>query len=144
MRNMTKEQWEQHQENIQVLAGYKFDYVVTLNTRKLMSRSVLEKKVDEFERRLNRQLFGTNWRQTGKRLTWQHNFEFASGNSHSHSLCKLCEGVDGATFKGKIRHIWKKINKGRSKAQLYVDKIGNHQKVAAYVTKDGNTDLAYA
>ena len=144
MHTMTKQEWVQRQEDIQVIADYGFDYAVTFNTRKLIPQTHLREMVLEFERRLNRKLFGTNWRKTGTRLQWVHNYEHTSGNSHAHSVCKLCEGVDATKFKGQARHIWEKLTTGNNEAQLWIDKIKNQTAVAAYVLKDGSTDYTHA
>ena len=95
-------------------------------------------------RRLNRKLFGTNWRKTGTRLQWVHNYEHTSGNSHTHSVCKLCEGVDATEFKRQARHIWGKLTTGNNEAQLWIDKIKNQKAVAAYMLKGGSTDYTHA
>ena len=144
MRNMTKEQWEQQQENIKVLAGYGFDYAVTFNTRKLIAETDLRSMVHELERRLNKTLIGTDWRYKGTRLHWIHNYEHESGNTHAHSVCKLCEGVNATDFKRQARRIWAELNIGNKQAQLWIDKITNQKAVAAYVLKDGNTDYTHA
>lgn len=144
MHTMTKQEWVQRQEDIQVIADYGFDYAVTFNTRKLIPQTHLREMVLEFERRLNRKLFGTNWRKTGTRLQWVHNYEHTSGNSHAHSVCKLCEGVDATKFKRQARHIWGKLTTGNNEAQLWIDKIKNQTAVAAYVLKGGSTDYTHA
>ena len=126
-------------ENRRFLQQIDFDFAITLNTRVTLSRSVLQSKVHEFERRLNKKLIGKHWRKDKARIIWVHNYEHASGNSHSHSVCKL-EGVEAQDFKRHARQIWAHLNKGNKQAQFWADKIHNSYATAAYITKDGDLD----
>jgi hypothetical protein len=126
-------------ENRQIVRHVELDLAITLNTREQLSRSCLQKRVHEFERRLNKKIFGKNWRQRKKRINWIHNYEHTSGNSHSHSVCML-EGVEAKAVKRHARQVWANLNKGKSQAQLWADTITNPNATAIYITKDGDMD----
>lgn len=149
----TKQDWLQRQEDINTIVACEFDYVFTFNTRQSLTFRQIRYRVREFEKRLNRQLFGKQWHQTGKQLGWIHNYEHSSGNTHSHSVVKLSDGVCATAMKRQARRIWKAVNKGKSQAQLWIDtindktrldkngfEIDNRTAVAVYVLKGGYTD----
>jgi len=127
-------------ENRQIIRHVQLHLAMTLNTREQLSRDCLQKRVHELERRLNKKIFGRNWRQKKKKINWIHNYEHSSGNSHSHSVCSF-EGVEAVVVKRHARQIWANLNKGKSQAQLWADTITNPNATAIYVTKDGDMDM---
>ena len=130
-------------ENRQIIKNTKFDYVITLNIRNYMPLPSFKKLVYEFQRRLNKKLFGKNWRKICKEIIWLHNYELKSNNTHTHSVCNLNEYDDVTNFKRQARHIWAKLNNQNPNKQIYIDKFTKSGAVANYITKENNCDFSF-
>ena len=133
-------------ENRKIIKNIKFDYVVTLNTRELIHYPTFKNfLVYEFERQLNKKLYGKDWRTKGTKIHWIHNYETKSNNTHSHSVCKLNGYIDVKKFKKQARHIWAKLNRsfGNLNSSLYIDTFSKPSAVAHYITKDNNADFSF-
>ena len=143
-----KELWMQRQQDIETIKRSGATLVFTLNTRRFLNKSILSDLVLEFERRLNKKLFGKAWRYKNKKLGWFHKLEFQSNNSHSHSVCTVNYGITETEVKSVARHIWVPLNKkmGNENAQLWINAITklNAEAVAVYVTKGDVTLLSSA
>ena len=133
-----KEKRQIVRENRQIIGSIQWDFVVTLNTR-IKNGTNRTHRVREFERRLNQALFGKNWRANGKKIIWVPHYE-ETKQSHSHSVCKLCDGVDRQHFKQRARQIWAQVNRHDKKAQIWIDTVSKPGAVAQYITKDGVMD----
>ena len=125
MSNMTQEQWQQLQDNINDFLQSGAGYIVTLNTRETLRHTDLAEIILKFERQLNRKIYGTKWRTKGTQLGWGHNLEHKNGNSHSHSILAINDDVSATDVKRHSRHIWKKLNRfyKNTQAQIYIKEI---------------------
>lgn len=133
----TKQEWQDRQTNIALINSLQATHAVTFNTYQMLTYGKTLHMVHEFERRMNRQIFGTQSKQKTHRLTWIHNYELKSGNAHTHSVVKL-GASEAKTFEKHARHIWHKIVKQGTqgtKAKLWIDDY--KASVAVYNTKDG-------
>jgi hypothetical protein len=143
-----KEEWLQKQQDIEAIKCSGATLVFTLNTRRFLNKSILSDLVLEFERRLNKKLFGKAWRYKNKKLGWWHRLEFQSNNSHSHSVCTVNYDITKTEVKRAARRIWVPLNKkmGNENAQLWINAITklNDEAVAVYVTKGDVTLSASA
>lgn len=128
-------------ENREIIKNIAFDYAVTFNTRTFMPCFTLKNYfLDEFERRLNKKLYGYKWRMKGNKIHWIHNIEHESNNTHSHSVCKI-NNIRHQKFKKQAYRIWHKLNfqLGNFNAQLYIDNFNKPTAIANYITKDNDT-----
>ena len=143
-----KELWMQRQQDIETIKRSGATLVFTLNTRRFLNNPILSDLVLEFERRLNKKLFGKAWRIKNKKLRWLHRLEFQSNNSHSHSVCTVNYDITKTEVKRAARRIWVPLNKkmGNENAQLWINAITklNAEAVAVYVTKGDVTLSASA
>ena len=143
-----KEEWLQKQQDIEAIKLSGATLVFTLNTRRFLNKFILSDLVLEFERRLNKKLFGKAWRYKNKKLGWWHKLEFQSNNSHSHSVCNVNYGITETEVKRAARQIWVPLNKkmGNKNAQVWINAITklNDEAVAVYVTKGDVNLLASA
>ena len=132
-------------ENREIIKNIAFDYAVTFNTRTFMPKQTLEKYfLDEFERRLNKKLYGYKWRTKGNKIHWLHNVEHESNNTHSHSVCKI-NNIRHQKFKKQAFRIWHKLNfqSGNFNAQLYINNFDKPAAIANYITKDNNAYISF-
>ena len=143
-----KEEWLQKQQDIEAIKLSGATLVFTLNTRRFLNKFILSDLVLEFERRLNKKLFGKAWRYKNKRLGWWHELEFKPNNSHSHSVCTVNYGITETEVKRAARQIWVPLNRkmGNKNAQVWINAITklNDEAVAVYVTKGDVTLSASA
>ena len=133
-------------EDRKIIKNTAFDYAVTFNTRTFMPKQTLEKYfLDEFERRLNKKLYGYKWRTKGSKIDWLHYVEHESNNTHSHSVCKISNNIRHQKFKKQAYRIWHKLNfkLGNLNAQLYIDNFDKPTAVANYITKDNYADFSF-
>ena len=132
-----KEKWQDRQSNIALINSLQPTHAVTFNTYLMLTYNETLKLVHEFERRMNRQIYGTQSKQKTHRLNWIHNFELKSGNAHMHSVVQL-SASQADDFHKHARHIWYQIIRTGTqgtKAQLWIDDYSAG--VAVYITKDG-------
>jgi hypothetical protein len=133
---MTKINWEDRKKYVDTINNIRAKYAVTFNLNRLVARGEAEKTVLEFEKRLNRNLFGHKHRQHEDRIIWCHFYEVESGNSHFHSVPIVLPKYE-AEFEKQAKHIWAKlVNTETSKGQL---DFGNKEfdlKWASYMTKN--------
>ena len=132
-------------ENREIIKNIVFDYAVTFNTRTFMPGITLKNYfLDEFERRLNKNLYGYKWRVKGNKIHWIHNIEHESNNTHSHSICKI-NNISDQKFKKQAYRIWHKLNfqLGNFNAQLYIDNFNKPTAIANYITKDNDAYFSF-
>ena len=132
-------------ENREIIKNIAFDYVITFNTRSFMHHLTFKNSLlYEFEKRLNKKLYGYKWRTKGNKIHWVHNIEHESNNTHSHSVCKI-NNIRHQKFKKQAYRIWHKLNfkLGNLNAQLYIDNFDKPTAVANYITKDNYADFSF-
>ena len=108
MSNRTQQQWQQLQDNINDFLQSSAGYIVTLNTRKTLRQADLAEIILNFERPLNRKIYGTKWQTKGTPLGWVHNLEHKNRKSHSHRILAINADVCATDVKRHSRHIWEK------------------------------------
>lgn len=134
------EKWLDRQQDIAAINSLEPTHAVTFNTYLMLTCGKTLQLVREFERRMNRQIYGTQSKQKTHRLNWIHNFELKSGNAHMHSVVKLSDS-EAIIFNTHARHIWHKVVKQGTqgtqgtKAKLWLDDYSAG--VAVYITKGG-------
>lgn len=130
---MNKREWQERQANIVLIEGLEPTHVITLNTHTTNLYRVTVATVMEFERRLNRVLFGRNWRKHGKALKWVHNYETEKRNAHTHSFVRVDEGME-KQVKTNARKIWYALTNERdTKRRIWIDTYDKG--AAVYSTK---------
>ena len=128
---------------VEALEAFGWDYVFTFNTYQFVSEDNMALLLIEFEKRLNKRLFG---RGTNLTLQWVHFYEYDSGNAHAHSLVDVSSsGADKTKFKRHCRHIWAELTtlwlteKTHTKPTIYIDTGTRNSKAATanYISKQG-------
>lgn len=130
---MNKQEWLDRQTNIFLIEAKNPTHVITLNTHEIDAYQATVATIMEFERRLNRALFGRNWRKDNNKLDWVHNYERERSNAHSHSFVRIDKEME-KRFKSHVRRIWNGLTKSRdTKRRVFIDTY--NYGAAVYSTK---------
>jgi hypothetical protein len=98
LRNV--EQMKQRIDDMHIIKSMHWDYVITFNTRQKI-RDYTKARVFEFQKQLNRELYGKQWRTANsehersvelqsQEVFFVHFWERGdTGHEHAHSLCRL-------------------------------------------------------